>query len=85
MEKFALGMVVGGAVGALLVANNYKMRALVKKAQEEAQSKFNEILDEKIGDADKATDEKTGDAEKNGETAKSTKKPTKKAKKSATA
>lgn len=74
MEKFAFGMVVGGAVGALLVANNYKMRALVKKAQGEAQAKFNEILDEKM-DA----------AEKGGATAKSAKKPTKKTKKSTTA
>lgn len=85
MEKFAFGMVVGGAVGALLVANNYKMRALVKKAQGEAQAKFNEILDEKIDAADKATDEKNENAEKGGATAKSAKKPTKKTKKTTTA
>ncbi len=46
MEKFAIGMLIG--VGALATANSYKMRTLVKKGQEEAQTKFNEILDEKL-------------------------------------
>ena len=48
MEKFAIGMILGGIGGALLVANNYKMRTLVKKSQEEVQTKLNELLDEKI-------------------------------------
>ena len=48
MEKFAIGFVMGGLVGALVVANNHKMRALVKKAQEEAQTKLDAIMDEKI-------------------------------------
>ena len=34
--------------GALLTANNYKMRMLVKKGQEEVTAKFNEMMDEKI-------------------------------------
>ena len=48
MEKFAIGMLVGVGVGALLATNSYKMRMLVKKGQEEAQTKFNEVLDEKL-------------------------------------
>lgn len=48
MEKFAIGMLIGGIGGALLVANNYKMRTLVKKSQEEVQTKLNELLDERI-------------------------------------
>jgi len=52
MEKFAIGMILGGIGGALLVANNYKMRTLVKKSQEEVQTKLNELLDEKIKEMD---------------------------------
>lgn len=52
MEKFALGVIVGSIGGALLVANNYKMRTLVKKSQEEVQNKINELLDEKIKEMD---------------------------------
>ncbi len=48
MEKFAIGVLLGGLAGALLVANNYKMRTLVKKGQEEVQAKFNKMMDEKI-------------------------------------
>ena len=48
MEKFAIGMLLGVGVGALLATNSYKMRTLVKKGQEEAQTKFNEVLDEKL-------------------------------------
>lgn len=48
MEKFAIGLVLGGLGGALLVANNYKMRTLVKKGQEEVLAKLNQLMDEKI-------------------------------------
>ena len=57
MEKFALGMLVGGIGGALLVANNYKMRALVKKTQEEVRAKFDQMVEDKIETAQKATEE----------------------------
>ncbi len=57
MEKFALGMLVGGVGGALLVANNYKMRALVKKTQEEVRAKFDQMVEEKIETAEKVTEE----------------------------
>ena len=48
MEKFAIGLVLGGLGGALLVANNYKMRTLVKKGQEEVGKRVNDFVDEKI-------------------------------------
>ena len=48
MEKFAVGLIIGGIGGALLTANNYKMRTLVRKTQEEVQANFDRILDEKI-------------------------------------
>ncbi len=48
MEKFTIGLVVGGLAGALLVTNNYKMRALVRKGQQEVQDKLDAMLDEKL-------------------------------------
>ncbi len=50
MEKFAIGLVMGFGLGALIVANNHKMRALVKKTQEETQAKLDAFMDEKIRD-----------------------------------
>ena len=48
MEKFIIGLIVGGLGGALLVTNNYKMRMLVKKSQEEVQDKLDELMEEKL-------------------------------------
>ncbi len=59
MEKFAIGVLLGGIAGALLTANNYKMRTLVKKGQTEVREKFDEILDKKIGEMDDLTEEPT--------------------------
>ena len=50
MEKFLIGALLGGVAGALLTANNYKMRTLVKKSQEEAQAKFDKFMDDRIED-----------------------------------
>ena len=57
MEKFLVGAVVGGLCGALLVTNNYKMRTLVKKGQEEVQAKLDKLMDEKIEQVQDATEE----------------------------
>lgn len=57
MEKFALGALLGGIGGALLVANNYKMRTLVRKTQDEVQAKFDQMMDEKIRAMDVMKDE----------------------------
>ncbi len=48
MEKFAIGLVIGGIGGALLAANNYKMRTLIKKGQEEVGLKLDKLMDEKL-------------------------------------
>jgi predicted Holliday junction resolvase-like endonuclease len=57
MEKFALGLIIGGIGGAVLTANNYKMRTLVRKTQEEMQAKLNMMLDERIRDMETDTAE----------------------------
>ena len=48
MEKFAIGLLIGGIGGALLAANNYRMRTLIRKGQEEVKTKLDQIMDEKI-------------------------------------
>ena len=50
MEKFAIGVLLGMVGGAVLTANNYKMRTLVKKSQQEVQAKLDKLMDEKIQD-----------------------------------
>ena len=47
MEKlFCLGVVIGMVGGALLVANSYKARSLVKKSQAEILDKMDEMMGE---------------------------------------
>ncbi|MDE6867560.1 MAG: hypothetical protein K2J83_00245 [Clostridia bacterium] len=48
MEKFILGAIVGMAGGALIVANNCKVRNLVKKNQEEFMQKAEQYIDSKL-------------------------------------
>ncbi|MGN1061100.1 MAG: hypothetical protein ACI4QN_05140 [Candidatus Coproplasma sp.] len=48
MEKFILGLAVGMAGGALLVANNCKLRNLVKKNQEDIMKKCETYIDSKL-------------------------------------
>lgn len=48
MEKFILGLAVGMAGGALLVANNCKLRNLVKKNQEDVMKKAEQYIDSKL-------------------------------------
>ena len=57
MEKFAIGVVVGMLGGALLVANNYKMRTLVKKGQAEIGAKLDKLMDDKIEDLEEKAEE----------------------------
>ncbi len=57
MEKFAIGVVVGGLAGALLTANNYRMRTLVKKGQAELQAKLDKLMDEKIDEMETSLEE----------------------------
>ncbi len=48
MEKFIFGLAVGMAGGALLVANNCKLRNLVKKNQEDMMKKAEQYIDSKL-------------------------------------
>lgn len=48
MEKFVLGLALGMAGGALLVANNCKLRNLVKKNQEDVMKKAEQYIDAKL-------------------------------------
>ena len=49
MEKmFCIGLALGMVGGALIVANSYKARSLVKKSQAEMMDKVNEMMDEKL-------------------------------------
>lgn len=48
MEKFIFGLAVGMAGGALLVANNCKLRNLVKKNQEDIMKKAEQYIDQKL-------------------------------------
>ena len=50
MEKFIFGLAVGMAGGALLVANNCKLRNLVKKNQEDLMAKAEQYIDKKLGE-----------------------------------
>ena len=57
MEKFAIGALLGMLGGALLVANNYKMRTLVKKGQTEVMDKLDSFINEKLDMAEEKIDE----------------------------
>ena len=49
MEKlFCLGVAIGMVGGALIVANSYKARSLVKKSQAELMEKMDEMMDERL-------------------------------------
>ena len=56
MEKFIIGVALGGLAGAVLTANNYKMRTLIKKGQEELKTKLDKLMDEKIEMAEESLD-----------------------------
>ena len=45
--------------GALVVANSYKIRLLVKKSQDEVKTKLDEMVDEKIQMMESATETQT--------------------------
>ena len=59
MEKlFCLGLALGAVGGALIVANSYKARSLVKKSQAEIAQKVDEMMDEKLKGAEGEKTEK---------------------------
>ena len=65
MEKmFCLGLMFGMVGGALIVANSYKARTLVKKSQSEVMEKVNEIMDEKLQAMSGKSEGESGKAKK---------------------
>ena len=59
MEKmFCLGLLLGAMGGALVVANSYKARSLVKKSQAELMEMMDEMMDERPRQME-STQEKT--------------------------
>lgn len=59
-KMFCLGVALGMVGGALLVANSYKARSLVKKSQAEVIEKVNEMMDEKLNAAKSEGEQSTG-------------------------
>lgn len=57
MEKFIFGVAVGMAGGALLVANNCKLRNLVKKNQEDLMQKAERYIDQKLEECKRKSQE----------------------------
>ena len=54
MEKiFCLGLALGAVGGALIVANSYKARSLVKKSQADLMQKMDEMMDERLNQMQK--------------------------------
>ena len=53
MEKFILGLAIGMAGGALVVANNCKLLNLIKKNQEDIMQKAESYIDEKLDELEK--------------------------------
>lgn len=53
MEKFIMGLALGMAGGAIIVANNCKLRNLVKKNQEDLMQKAECYIDKKLEEFDK--------------------------------
>ena len=65
MEKmFCLGLMIGAVGGALIVANSYKARSVVKKSQAEFMQKLDEVMDERLKANGNGEEGKTEKAEK---------------------
>lgn len=61
MEKFILGAALGMAGGALLVANNCKLRNLVKKNQDDLLKKAEQYIDSKLEKMEQKVEDITED------------------------
>lgn len=57
MEKFMLGVALGMAGGALIVANNCKLRNLVKKNQDDLLQKAEQYIDSKLEKMEQKTED----------------------------
>lgn len=63
MEKFIIGLAVGMAGGALLVANNCKLLNLVKKNQEDIMNKAEKYIDSKLEALENAVEQSASQSE----------------------
>lgn len=63
MEKFIIGLAVGMAGGALLVANNCKLLNLVKKNQEDIIKKAEQYIDNKLEALENAVEQTANQSE----------------------
>ena len=62
MEKmFCLGLLFGAVGGALIVANSYKARSLVKKSQEELIDKLDDAVDARLTAMERAAKKRDRD------------------------
>ena len=59
MEKFIFGVALGMAGGALMVANNCKLRNLVKKNQDDLMKKAEKLIDTKLEKLEQMTESMT--------------------------
>lgn len=67
MEKFVIGALVGGVIGALTVSNNAKMRSIVKQGQEEIKEKVSCAVEEKLAAWQKKKEEGQSEGEEENE------------------
>ena len=63
MEKFILGVALGMAGGALIVANNCKLLNLVKKNQEDIMKKAEQYIDSKLEALENAGEQSASQSE----------------------
>ena len=63
VEKFILGAVIGMCGGALIVANNCKLRNLVKKNQDDLLKKAEQLIDSKLEKLEQATESMTAEVQ----------------------
>lgn len=57
MEKFICGLALGMVGGALIVANNCKIRTLVKKNQDDLMQKAEKYIDGKLKEMENAPEQ----------------------------
>lgn len=57
MEKFICGLALGMVGGALIVANNCKIRTLVKKNQDDLMQKAEKYIDSKLKEMENAPEQ----------------------------
>ena len=60
MEKFIAGVAIGSVLGALLIANSRKTRALLQRGQEELKSRVDAYIDEKLAAMEKEEEPAAG-------------------------